>query len=196
MQPGDRVAILALNSDRYFELLYAIPWLGAVVVPVNTRLATPEVRYILEDSWACVLFIDGAMKAHAAALAGQMPTVEAMFYLDDDAPPAGMRPYKGHIEYECAGPTAVQRDSVVGAGEPCRDLRGVAARLRLPAATQDRAGVLDVYARIGGDEVPAGRSVCKGGGEYVGSGGQVRNREAVGINVRVTHVEVACRGWA
>ena len=41
-----------------------------------------------------MLFIDGAMKAHAAALAGQMATVEAMFYLDDDAPPAGMRSYE------------------------------------------------------------------------------------------------------
>src|SRR6516225_8306926 len=65
VRPGDRVAILALNSDRYFELMYAIPWLGAAMVPVNTRLATPEVRYILEDSGARVLFIDDAMKAHA-----------------------------------------------------------------------------------------------------------------------------------
>ena len=94
VRPGDRVAILALNSDRYFELMYAIPWLGAVMVPVNTRLATPEIQYVLEDSGARVLFVDGAMKAHAAALAGQMPTVEAMFYLDDDAPPAGMRSYE------------------------------------------------------------------------------------------------------
>ena len=54
VRPGDRVAILALNSDRYFELLYAIPWLGAVMVPVNTRLATPEIRYVLEDSGARV----------------------------------------------------------------------------------------------------------------------------------------------
>jgi acyl-CoA synthetase (AMP-forming)/AMP-acid ligase II len=52
VQPGDRVAVLALNSDRYFELMYAIPWLGAAIVLVNTRLATPEVRYILEDSGA------------------------------------------------------------------------------------------------------------------------------------------------
>ena len=63
-------------------------------MPINTRLAAPEVQYILEDSGARVLFIDGAMKAHAAALAGQMPTVEAVFYLDDDAPPAGMRSYE------------------------------------------------------------------------------------------------------
>ena len=94
VQAGDRVAILALNSDHYFELMYAIPWLGAVMVPVNTRLATPEIRYVLEDSGARVLFVDGAMQAHAVALAGQLATVEAVFYLDDDAPPAGMRAYE------------------------------------------------------------------------------------------------------
>jgi acyl-CoA synthetase (AMP-forming)/AMP-acid ligase II len=94
VRPGDRVAILSLNSDRYFELLYAIPWLGAVMVPVNTRLATPEIHYILDDSGARVLFVDGAMQAHAAPPPAQAATVETMFYLDDDAPPAGTRSYE------------------------------------------------------------------------------------------------------
>ena len=94
VQPGDRVAILALNSDRFFELMYAIPWLGAVMVPINTRLATREIQYILEDSRACVLFVDGAMREHAAELAGQIPTVIAMFYLDDDPLPPGLRYYE------------------------------------------------------------------------------------------------------
>src|SRR5262245_64971192 len=82
VRPGDHVAILALNSDRYYELLYAIPWLGAVMVPVNTRLARPEVAYILEDSGARVLFVDGATMALAAPLAGAIPSLESMVYLD------------------------------------------------------------------------------------------------------------------
>ena len=49
VRPGDRVAILALNSDRYFELMYAIPWIGAAMVPINTRLAAPEIEYILVE---------------------------------------------------------------------------------------------------------------------------------------------------
>ena len=92
VQSGDRIAILALNSDRYFELLYAIPWLGGVMVPVNTRLATPEVQYVLEDSGSQLLFVDGAMTAHAAALAGESPTVEAVIYLDDDHQPRACGP--------------------------------------------------------------------------------------------------------
>src|SRR5579864_6319643 len=55
VQRGDRVAVLALNSDRYFELMYALPWIGAAMVPLNTRLATPEIEYILADSGAVAL---------------------------------------------------------------------------------------------------------------------------------------------
>ena len=36
-------AILALNSDRYFEFMFAVPWAGGVFQPINTRLAGPEV---------------------------------------------------------------------------------------------------------------------------------------------------------
>jgi long-chain acyl-CoA synthetase len=39
---GDRAAILALNSDLYFETLFAVPMAGAIIVPINTRLAPPE----------------------------------------------------------------------------------------------------------------------------------------------------------
>ena len=35
--PGDRVAILSLNSDRYLELYLAAAWAGAVIVPLNIR---------------------------------------------------------------------------------------------------------------------------------------------------------------
>src|SRR5258705_11758869 len=75
VRTGDRVAILALNSDRYFELMYAIPWIGAAMVPLNTRLATPELEYILSDSGAVALFIDTAMAHHLNALDGKMPGV-------------------------------------------------------------------------------------------------------------------------
>src|ERR1700709_868367 len=57
---GDRIAILSLNTDRYLELYYAVAWSGAVVVPINTRLAAPEVAYILGDSGATLLLVDDA----------------------------------------------------------------------------------------------------------------------------------------
>jgi long-chain acyl-CoA synthetase len=46
---GDRVAILMLNQDRYFELYLAIAWAGAVVVPLNTRWSAAENQDCLSD---------------------------------------------------------------------------------------------------------------------------------------------------
>src|SRR5678815_4712794 len=94
VQRGDRVAILALNSDRYFELMYAIPWIGAALVPLNTRLAAPEIQYILDDSGAAGLFIDAAMAHHLTALDGRMPGVRETIWLDDIASPDGCLLYE------------------------------------------------------------------------------------------------------
>src|SRR5580693_1376967 len=45
--PGDRVAILARNSFRYLEVNFACVMAGAVLVPLNVRLANPEIAAIL-----------------------------------------------------------------------------------------------------------------------------------------------------
>ena len=45
---GDRVAILSLNRAAYLEYFYAAPWAGVTVVPLNTRLAAPELVAIRE----------------------------------------------------------------------------------------------------------------------------------------------------
>ena len=58
VQAEDRVAVLALNSDRYLEYLYGVAWAGAAANPVNIRLAPPEIAYTLEDSESRVLFVD------------------------------------------------------------------------------------------------------------------------------------------
>lgn len=54
---GDRVAWLGKNAKTYFELFYACGRIGVVMVPIGWRLAPPEVRYILEDTAAKVLFV-------------------------------------------------------------------------------------------------------------------------------------------
>jgi long-chain acyl-CoA synthetase len=55
---GDRVAVLSMNTDRYFELYYAIWWAGGVATPMNMRLAPAEIDFRLEDSGAKVLCLD------------------------------------------------------------------------------------------------------------------------------------------
>mgnify|MGYP003653964791 FL=1 len=54
---GDRIAYMGKNSHLYFEILVGAAKLGAVMVPVNWRLAPPEVAYILNDCQAKLLFI-------------------------------------------------------------------------------------------------------------------------------------------
>lgn len=56
IQKGDRVAVLAYNSSELLELFFALGKLGALMVPINYRLVGPEIRYILQDSEARILF--------------------------------------------------------------------------------------------------------------------------------------------
>ncbi len=58
VERGDRVAILASNGHRYLEAFFGVPAWGLVVVPLNTRLAEPELEAILRDSAARVLLTD------------------------------------------------------------------------------------------------------------------------------------------
>src|SRR5271170_6577190 len=51
----DRVAILSANSAEFIIASHAASRLGAIVVPVNTRLAAPELAHILNDSGSTVL---------------------------------------------------------------------------------------------------------------------------------------------
>jgi len=55
---GDRVAILALNGDRYTEFLFAVWWAGGAAVPMNTRWSAQENIYSLKDSGAKLLCVD------------------------------------------------------------------------------------------------------------------------------------------
>ena len=68
-RPGDRIAILAANSDRYIEALYAIAWAGCVFVPFNTRWARAEMVAALADSQPVVLMADESFAVQAEALA-------------------------------------------------------------------------------------------------------------------------------
>ncbi|MEZ6024308.1 MAG: AMP-binding protein [Hyphomonadaceae bacterium] len=45
VKSGDRVAVLAMNSDNYVELYFAVVWAGAVIVPMNIRWSVPEHIY-------------------------------------------------------------------------------------------------------------------------------------------------------
>ena len=68
--PGDRVMVITKNCLETFELLFACARLGAIFVPVNWRLALPEVRYIAGDAGPRVVVHESEFAALAAAAAG------------------------------------------------------------------------------------------------------------------------------
>src|SRR5262245_716923 len=70
---GDRVAILAANHPDYLVLLYACARLGAMLVPINWRLAVPEQLFILKNAGAKALVVEQAFAAIVEPLAAAMP---------------------------------------------------------------------------------------------------------------------------
>src|SRR5437870_9991930 len=72
---GDRVAILSANHPDYLVLLYACARLGALLVPLNWRLAVPEQLYILCDASVKALIVEQAFAPIVAPLEKALPDV-------------------------------------------------------------------------------------------------------------------------
>jgi fatty-acyl-CoA synthase len=73
IEPGDRVAVLAPNSRLMLESHYGVLYAGAVLVALNIRLSTDELRYIIEHSGAKVLLSAPELLETSRAISG--PTV-------------------------------------------------------------------------------------------------------------------------
>ncbi len=58
---GDVVGLLSYNNIEFLATIFAANHLGAVAMPINWRLAAPELRFILEHSEACALVCDGPL---------------------------------------------------------------------------------------------------------------------------------------
>jgi fatty-acyl-CoA synthase len=84
---GDRVAILSLNRPDYLVLLYACARLGAILVPLNWRLAVAEQFFILSDAAARVLILERAFAAVLPELEKSLPKTTVIGL--DFMPPRG-----------------------------------------------------------------------------------------------------------
>lgn len=113
---SDRIAILALNSDRYLEYFYAVPWAGAAVNPVNIRLSPPEIAYTLNDSGSKVLFVDDTFAALLPSLQSQIESIKHVVFIGEGKCPEGC------IDYESLVANS-ERISDANAGE--NDLAGL-----------------------------------------------------------------------
>ncbi|MFP4533596.1 MAG: class I adenylate-forming enzyme family protein [Desulfobacterales bacterium] len=71
--PGDRVAMLALNEPEFFDLYFGLGKIGAIMVPLNHRLAGPEIQYILNDCGAKVLIFGQEFASVVEAIKDEIP---------------------------------------------------------------------------------------------------------------------------
>ncbi|WP_020122278.1 long-chain fatty acid--CoA ligase [Streptomyces canus] len=79
---GDRIGYLGPNHPSYLETLFAAGTLGAVFVPLNTRLAGPEIAYQLSDSGARALVYG---PSHAGLVAGLPGSTDVRTYVEAGA---------------------------------------------------------------------------------------------------------------
>lgn len=94
VEAGDRVAILALNSDRYFEYYFGVPWAGGCVVPLNIRWSAPENAYSLKDAGAEILVVDDAFAKMVPALKAQGVNLKHVIFIGEGELPEGMLSYE------------------------------------------------------------------------------------------------------
>jgi fatty-acyl-CoA synthase len=80
--PGERVAFLSLNCHRLLEAYYGVLDAGAVLLPLNFRLAPGELAHILNDSGAKALFLQQEFIPLVDSLRRGVPSVQHFFLLD------------------------------------------------------------------------------------------------------------------
>ncbi len=98
LQPGDRAAILSLNSDRYLEYYFAVPWAGGVLVPLNNRWSRTEMEYAVADAGPTILFVDDHHAGLGAELAGSSATIRTVIFLGEGTAPPGWLDYEVLID--------------------------------------------------------------------------------------------------
>ena len=103
---GDRVGMLALNSDRFHEFLLAVPWAGAVVNPVNIRWSPAEIAYSLADCDTRVLLIDDAFAPVIPELRERAPSLATVIFCGDGPQPDGTLHYEQLLADSSPAPDA------------------------------------------------------------------------------------------
>src|SRR6266403_1731255 len=73
---GDRVATIAPNTHAHLEMYYAVPQLGAVVVPINYRLTADDFAYIIGHSGSRIVCAHSDYLEMVDSIRDQIPNVE------------------------------------------------------------------------------------------------------------------------
>jgi fatty-acyl-CoA synthase len=89
---GDRVAFLSGNCHQLLEAYYGVLEAGAVLLPLNIRLAPPELAYILNDSGARILFLQKQFLPMVDSFRKGVPGIQEFVMLDDELQASWLAP--------------------------------------------------------------------------------------------------------
>lgn len=80
---GARVAMMAMNSARYLEYTFAVPWAGGALNPVNIRWSATEIAYSLDDSETKILLVDDAFIDYLPEVREKSSHLEHVIYVGE-----------------------------------------------------------------------------------------------------------------
>lgn len=99
IKPGDRVAYIAPNTHAQLESFYAVPQIGAVVVPINYRLTADDFAYIINHSGARIVCAHSDYLDAVDSVRSQLPNIERFVALEGSK--------DGWLDYEATLAAAV-----------------------------------------------------------------------------------------
>jgi fatty-acyl-CoA synthase len=108
---GDRVAYLCPNTTEMLVGHFALPSLGAPIVPINTRLGATEVKQILDHSGAKAIVVDAELASHVEPVLAELSSLELVVRIGEDAasplsaPGVKVVPYEDLLKVEPSEPT-------------------------------------------------------------------------------------------
>ncbi|MGW6172372.1 acyl-CoA synthetase [Arthrobacter sp. NPDC055138] len=129
--PGDRVAYLGENHPAFLETFFACGTLGAIFVPLNTRLAPPEVQFALQDSGSRILIHARTLEPLAVRGSSLLGISHRMVVEDGPAGTGNGNPAGSAAEAGGQGTAVELLEEVIGSGSEER--RDVAVSLDDPA---------------------------------------------------------------
>ena len=100
VRPGDRVATLAWNTHRHLELYYGISGMGAISHTINPRLASDQLRYIMNHAEDALLFVDLTFVPIVEALMAELKTIRHVVVMTDEASMPAQTALRAPLCYE------------------------------------------------------------------------------------------------
>lgn len=82
IKKGDRISYLGYNCHRLLEAFYGVPWIGAILLPLNIRLATNDFEYIINESKPRILFLDRDFIPQIESIRNRIPSVEQFIIME------------------------------------------------------------------------------------------------------------------